>query len=144
MGAVADDLAVVHHQDPVRIHNGADSLGHHNDGGIANVFFQILPQLAVCFHVQCGEAVVKYIDFRMLHHGSGNGRPLPLAAGEVGAALGNRGRIALFLLFDKLLCAGDLRCLSPICFRSVFVAKVQIVSNIAGEQHIFLGYIAHQ
>ncbi len=89
MGALADDAALIQHQDLVRVQHGGDALRHNNDCGVVSFSFQRTAQRHVGLVVQRREAVVKQIDLRVLGNGAGNRKALLLPAGDVAAALGD-------------------------------------------------------
>ena len=81
---------MVQYNDLVRVHDGADPLGHQELGRAAGFFLQGLPQLCIRLKIQGGKTVVKYIDGRIFYQSPGNGEPLLLAAGHIAPALGNQ------------------------------------------------------
>lgn len=91
MGSHSGNGAVVEDNNLIRVPDGADPLGHDQPGGVFAFPVQIFPHLAVCLIVQGREGIVKDQDFRVTADGPGNGNPLLLAAGQVGAALGDVG-----------------------------------------------------
>ena len=107
MSADADGLAVVQYDDPVGVHNRADPLGDNQRRDAGGLGFQPFPQHPVGLVVEGGEGVVEDIDFRFAGDRPGDREPLLLAAGEVGAALGDRGVYAVEEVIDKFGGLGD-------------------------------------
>ena len=139
MRAIFHNLAIVYNQYAVCIRDCTDSLRHHNDCCIPNVFFQILTELTVSLHIQSRKTIIKYIDFRLLHHRFGNCHAPTLTTGQIGTSLSNVIVIALLLLTDKLICTSNLGCPFPIILCSILFTKIEVVRNIPGKQDIFWG-----
>ena len=70
--------------------DGAHALGHDDDRGVVQLSPEGRPQAGVGAEVEGGEAVVEDVDVRPLDERPGDGQALALAAGDVGAALGDR------------------------------------------------------
>ena len=85
MFAYAGDLAVVQDDDLVGVPDGADALGHDDPGGVLAGLVQGAAEDPVGLIVQGGEGVVEEEDLRLPGDGPGDGEPLLLPAGEVGA-----------------------------------------------------------
>ena len=73
-------VPLVHHYNPVRIHDGADTLGYDYHSGISRLFGQCLAQGGIRLEIQGGKTVVKHIYFRLSDNGPGNCQALPLTA----------------------------------------------------------------
>ena len=142
--SVADDLAVFHHEDAVGVEDGAHPLSDDEHRRAAHIFAQAGAQRAVGLHVQRGKTVVEQVDFRLLHHGAGNGHALTLAAGKVRAALGNGGVVRAVFLLDEFIGAGDMRRLPPLFFAALLVAKAQVGGHVTGKEHVLLRHIADE
>ena len=97
MCALADDAALIQHQDLVRVQHGRNALRHDDDGSVVGLGFQCATQRHVGFVVQRREAIVKQVNPRVLGNRAGDGQPLFLPAGDIAAALGNRSVVALGL-----------------------------------------------
>ena len=91
MDAGAHQPPLVQHQNQVGVQDGAHPLGHDELGGAHHLLPQGAAEGGVGLHVQGGKAVVKEEHPGILHQRPGDGQPLPLTAGEVGAPLGHRG-----------------------------------------------------
>ena len=63
MGALADDLAVIEHDDAVGVHDRADALGDDELGGSLGFFGECVANFAVGLEVERGERVVEDQDF---------------------------------------------------------------------------------
>ena len=144
MGAAAHDLPVLHHKDAVGVQNRAHPLGHDEHGGVPDALPQAGAQGAVGLHVQGREAVVKKVNLRLPDNRPGNGHPLALAAGKIGAALGDFGVVALRLLLDELVGAGDIGGLPPRLLAAVLFAKAQVGGHVPREKDVFLGDVADE
>ncbi len=86
-----DHLAVLQDDDLVRVDDRGDALGHDDDRGVAGDRGQCGAQPAVRGQVERRERVVEEVDLRLPDQRPGDGQPLPLAAGDVGAALDDGG-----------------------------------------------------
>ena len=86
--------AVLEHEDQVGVDDRGDPLGHDHDGGVPGGRPQRRPQPGVGGEVERGERVVEQVDPRPAYQRPRDGQALALAAGEVGAALGDRRRRA--------------------------------------------------
>ena len=72
MGSLAYDLALVHHNDLVCVHNRADALSYYDYRCFPGLFFEPCAQDSVGLVVQSREAVIEYINIRFADDGSGN------------------------------------------------------------------------
>ena len=78
----------------------------------------------------------------MLGNRAGDGQPLFLPAGDIAAALGNRGVVALGLGRDKFGGLGNLSSPAHVGVGDVVATKFQVGINGAAEQHTFLRHVA--
>ena len=102
MGALADEAALIEDEDEVGLLDSADALGDDDDGGLFGNGFEVGADFLVGLVVEGGEAVVENVDCGVFGDGTGDTEALFLAAGEVGAGLGDFGVIFLVELVDKL------------------------------------------
>ena len=144
MGALAHNAPFVQHQNLVGVEHGGNALGHNDDGGVPGLLFQGAAQSHVGLEVQSGETVVKQIDFRIFGNGPGDGKPLFLPAGHVGAALGDGAFVPFGLGLDEFGGLGDGGGLAGVLVGDLGPAELQVALNGAAEQHPFLGHIAQQ
>jgi hypothetical protein len=135
------DPAVVQHQDLVRFGDGGNPLGHDDDGGIGGGALERRPEPGVRGDVQGGEGVVKEVDPRFGHQGPGDAQALPLAAGNVGAALRDAGVKPVLLLPDKVVALRHLKGVPEFLVRGLGLAEAQVVLDGPGEE---VGPLRHQ
>ena len=90
MGAKAHQMAVVQHQNLIRVLQAGGALAHDEHGQVAGQSSQCLAQGGIGGVVQCAGAVVKDQNFRLAHKGAGDGQALLLSAGQVATALFHR------------------------------------------------------
>ncbi len=95
MGAALDDLAGLEHEDRVAAARGGDAVGDENDGAVRGLALDRREDRRLGLGVDGGERVVEHQDRRLAHEGAGEGDALPLAAGELDAALADDGVEAL-------------------------------------------------
>src|SRR3954470_23810586 len=95
VGAGAGHPAVVQHDDLIGVGDRGHPLGHDDHGRLAGPRPQSRAQTGVGGHVERGERVIEQVDLRTTDQRPGDRQPLPLAAGEIGAALAHRGLEAL-------------------------------------------------
>ena len=103
------DFAVVQHQDPVAVLDGAEPVGDDEAGAVQAV--QGFRNLFLGLVVQGGCGFVEDQDFRPGRDGPGDHDPLLLAAGDVAGAFGNLGLHAHGHFADVIGDAGKLRSL---------------------------------
>ena len=138
MGADTGDTSFIQHYNLFRVHNGGNSLGYNQDSSVLSIPFQGFPQFCVGLEVQSGEGVVKNIDGGFFHQCSGDGKPLALAAGNVGTALADFRLKAFGKFVNKFRCLGDICAGFQQIFPGVFVAVAQVAGNGAAEQQSLL------
>lgn len=68
MGADAGYLSLIQHNDALSMHDTGNTLCHQQNrtSGFLTQFVQCLSQAGICFEIQCGEGIIKYINFRFL------------------------------------------------------------------------------
>ncbi len=147
--------AVVHDDDPVGVHDRAHALRDDDHRRLARLVHERRAQPRVGLEVQRREAVVEDVDLRALHERARDGEALTLAAGDVGAALRDRGVELLGHLGDELRALRDLERAPQLVLGGVLVAVAQVARHRAGEQErplrdeadlapqVFAAHLAH-
>ena len=87
MGAPGRDVSILQHQDLIGVHDGGKPVGYHDQR-----FFFCQPadgllQLILVFRVNEGRGLVQNDDGRVLEDGPGDGKALPLPAGQPRAGI---------------------------------------------------------
>ena len=119
--AGACNAAVVQHENAIRIADGSSSLRDKKDGGAVGKVAEGAAQRRVGGKIEGGGAVIEDQDARAAHQCAGNREALPLAAGEVAAAL-LQGKVeAALLAFHQLLRLG-----SGQCFPKFVVGSIRV------------------
>ena len=142
MGADAGDLAVIQHHDLLGAHDRAHALGDDQHGGLAGSFLRAFSR-RIGPEIQGRKAVVEDVDLRLLGQGAGDGKPLFLAAGEVGAALRYRSLVALLAGGDEVKGLGRFSVLGHLGVGRLFVGVPDVAVDCAGEEHRLLRDIAY-
>ena len=142
VGAAADQLAVVEHQDLVGVADGGHPLRDDDHAGAGGLGSQRGPQPGVGGHVQGGERVVEHVDLRPFDQRSGDGQPLSLAAGDVGPALGDGGVQLAVHRPHEVLGLGDPQRVPELVVGRVRLAVAEVGRHRAGEQERLLRHQA--
>lgn len=82
-------------------------MGNDENGAVVRAFKQGTAQGGVGFEIQSRKGIVENVDGCLFHQGAGDGKALPLPAGNVGAALGNLGIQTFRFAVDKSGSLGD-------------------------------------
>ena len=143
MGAAVDDLAVIHDEDHVRVHDGGNALGDDDLRGLGDVGLEARTNQRVGLRVDGAGGVVEDEDLRLLEKGAGDAQSLLLAAGDVGAALLDMCLISLGEGFNKIICLRQFAGFNQLLVRGVFVAPAQVLGDGAGEEQVFLQHHGH-
>ena len=101
--------AVLQHDDLVGVDDGGHPLRDDDHRGVGGHRPQRGPQPGVGGQVERGERVVEQVDLRPADQRPGDRQPLPLTAGDVGAALGDRRVQPARHLLDEVTRLGDLQ-----------------------------------
>ena len=133
--------AALEDDDLVGVGDGGHALGDDHHGRVAGVRSQRGPQPRVGREVERRERVVEQVDLRLDHQRPGDAQPLALAAGDVGAALGDRRLQALRHGLDEVAGLGDLERVPQLLVGRVRVAVPEVARDRAGEQ---VGLLRHQ
>ena len=105
------NTAIVQDNNLFGIHNRTDPLGYQKDRAGPGFPLQSPPQVPIGLQIKGGKAVIKKVDWCIFYQRSGNGQTLPLASGNIGAALGDDRVKAFILGRDKYGGLGNLGCL---------------------------------
>ncbi len=132
--ADADDPAVVQHHNLIRAQHGADALGDHDHAGVCGAGRERPAQRRVGRIVQGRERVVEDVDEWVLGDGPRDGQPLPLATGNVGAALLDRHRQPVGMRGDELLALGNPQRLPEVLVAGVRGAEPQVLGDRPTEE----------
>ena len=138
VGAAANDLAIVQHDDLLGVHDGTDPLGHDQHGAVLIRGVQRPAQRSVGLEIQGGKAVVENEDRGLLCQGPGDAQPLLLAAGYIAAALGDRGVVSFRFFLNELGGLGGLGKLAHLFVGGLLVAVADVGGDGAAEQGAFL------
>ena len=136
--AATDHAAVLEHHDQVGVADGRDPLRDDQHRRVAGDRLERRAQPGVGGQVERGERVVEDVDLRLADQRPGDGQPLPLAAGDVAAALGDRGLQAVGHRLDEVAALGDLQGLPHLFLGRVRLAVPQVVGDGPGEQERLL------
>ena len=107
--AALDDAAFVQDDDLVGVLDGAEAVGDGDGGAAGHELLEGLLDAALGLGVERGGGLVEDEDGRVLEDGAGDADALALAAGELDAPVADIGVVALFLLEDEVVGAGDAR-----------------------------------
>ena len=129
---LANDFAIVEHDDAVGVHNGADALRNDEFRGILRFLFERVTYGTVGFEVERGEGIVEDQDFRMTVDGACDRQTLLLPARNVGTALRNAGIVLLLLFVDEFRRLRDVACAA----HGVVVAVRISVRDVAGDRSL--------
>ena len=137
---VADlcDAAALHDDDAVCVLHGADALGDDELGRVGQIACQPCANLGVGLGVDGAGGVVQDQDLGATQQGACNAQALLLTARNIRAALFDPGVVALGEAVDKLVGAGQMRCLADFLVGGVRVAPTQVLGDGAAKQHVFL------
>ena len=116
-----------------------DALGDDDHRRVADLSRQRGAQPRVGPEVERREAVVEDVDLGPLDERPGDREPLALAAGQVGAALGDRRLEPAVELADEALGLGDLERRPQLVVGRVGLAVAQVAGDRAAEQERLLG-----
>ena len=138
MSALAGDVVVIQDEDLIGVLYRGDALGNDDDGGVLQVFLEGLPDGRLCGRVHSGGGVVQNEDSGLAQHGPGDTKPLLLAAGDVGAALGQHGVKPVGEGHDKVVGLGVFGGLDDLFLGGVRTAPEKVFPDGSGEEHVGL------
>ncbi len=130
----------VEHHDAVGVHDRAHPLGHHEDRRVARLPSQGGAQPRVGREVQGREAVVEHVHLGAADQRARDGDPLPLPAGEVRAALVDRGVEPLGHGPDEIGGLRDRQGVPQLLVGGVGPADAQVAAHGAAEEEGPLGH----
>ena len=142
MLADADHFAMVENDDLVGVHDGADALGDDDAGRVGKFFGDAATDRFVGLVVEGREGVIKDEDLRFGSDGPGDAKALLLAAGEVAAALGDFGIIAVALAHDEAIGIGDFGGPADVLEGHVRILEGDVLFDVALEEESALRGIA--
>ena len=134
MRALPDKRAVIQHEDLIGILDGGRALRHQKYGDVRIVGADGLAQTRIRRVVQRRGAVVQNENFRIAHERAGDGQALPLAAGEVLAALRDLGIQPALAGRDKFCRLRGLERDLQLGIRCVLLAPAEILRDGPGKQ----------
>ncbi len=134
MAAALDDLAGLDHQDRVGMHDGVQAMGDDDGGAVLAEMLDRLLHLLFGLRIQSRGGLVEQDDRRVLDQRARHRDALPLAAGELGAVLADRGVVAEREAHDELMGAGGLRGLDDFGVGCVYFAEGDVGADRVAEQ----------
>ena len=132
------DAAIGEVEDVVRPPDGGDAVGDEKDGPFPAPGGEVAHHGLLGSRVEGRGGLVEHQNRRVAHHGPGDGEPLPLAGGELAAAIRKHGVEALRQAGDVVLHGRH-----PHRFPHPLVVRAgggvaDVVPHGHGEQHVFL------
>ena len=127
-------MAVVQHQNLIRVLQAGGALAHDEHGQAAGQSSQCLAQSSIGGVVQCAGAVVKDQNLRLAHKGAGDGQALLLSAGQVATALLHRLVQPKGLGFDELCSLCCFQCGPQVRIGGILVAPQQVGADGAAKE----------
>ena len=130
--------AVVHHHDTVGLLDGEDALGDNDLRRAWDAGIEGRADGGVGRRVDGRGGVVQHQHFRMLQQGPGDAQALPLAAGDIGAALVDDRVIPIGETLDEFVGAGLAARLPAFFEGGVLLSPAKVVEDRPGEQRALL------
>jgi hypothetical protein len=96
-------FTVFYHQNPVRILDGRQPVGDHERGASFEEALDGLLDQYLALRIQGAGGFVENQNLRIPQDGPGNGDPLALAAGQLGAPLADDRIVAVGQLSDEIM-----------------------------------------
>ena len=124
-----DLAAVLDHQDLVGVTDGRDPLRHDDGHRVGHHRRERGAERGIGGEVERGERVVEEVDAGSAHEGPGDGEALALAAGDVGAALRDRGVEATGHRAHERLGLGDLERLPQLVVGGVGIRVAEVARH---------------
>ena len=134
MSAEADHASVVEHDNPVGVEDGRYALGDDDLGDLGKLPPERLPQPGIRGQVERRERVVEHEDGGPVHDGAGDGEPLPLPAGDVGAALRDARVQTALHLGDEVAALRDLEGMPELLIGRALTTEAQVGCDGPTEQ----------
>ena len=138
MSSHANGFSIIQNNDLVCVLDGGSTLGNDEDSRIGVKFPDGFSKSCVCGKVQSRGAVVQNQDFRIAHQGTGNGKTLLLAAGEVPSALFHRSCELAVFVFHHIRCLGSFQGFPQIFIGSIRISPAQVFRNGSLKKNGFL------
>ena len=138
MRADCVDPAVVHHYDLVCILDGCNTLRNNNFRSVGNVQPKCLTNQAVGVGVNRTRGIIENQNFRFFQQCPRNTKSLPLASGNIGAALLNVGIVLIRKCPDETVCLSKPASMEDFLVRGVFVTPLKIFFDRSGKKDVFL------
>lgn len=133
MCALSGQVPMIQHVNIVRFRDVGQAMGNQNDRLAPGQTMDARHDIVLALYVDIGRGFVKYIDGAVMQQGAGQRQTLPLAAGQVAAALGQLGVQAI--LAAQEICEVDLFQRAPQCaVVSVGCGHPQVVCHRTLEQ----------
>ncbi len=143
MGSHPVHLALMHHNNSVRVFHTGDPLGNDKLGGAGDSLGKSLPYPGVRGRVHGAGGIVQDQHSRFFHQSPGNAEPLFLPAGHVSPPLLDKSLIPLGHFLYKFVRAGQFTGMPALLQGGLLIAPAQIVQDGAGKQHIVLQHHRH-
>ena len=140
MGRVANQLAVIQHQNVVGALHAGRALGDDKHGHAVRFLFDCLAQGCVRCKIQRRGTIIQNQDLRLWYQRAGNRQALTLAAGEVAARRLHRRIQHAGFAADKLRRLGYLQRLPDFLVGSAGGGPLHIVADRTCKQHGLLGH----
>ncbi len=129
MITLLDNIAVLHHQNHIRLLYGGQTMGHNKAGSALHHSGKGALNLHFCAGIDGRGCLVQYQHGRQTQHDSCNTQKLLLTLRKTSAILGNHCIIALRQTFDKAVCMGSLCRCNHFLLRGLRFAHTDIVTN---------------
>ena len=139
MGTYTYKLTIIQHNNLIGIPNGGSTLRYDEGGGRIGHVADRQTEIGVRCIVQCRCTVIQDQDLRLSYQRSGDGKALPLTAGEIHTALFHGSiqfSVFVFHNFPGLSC---IQRGPKVAVRCILVAPKQILADRTLEQNGFLG-----
>ena len=138
-----DNLTFIQNNNLFCLHDGGNTLCNNKDGRVFGISFQRFSQFRIGLKVQCGEGIVKDIDWCFLNQRSCDGKSLALTARYVGTTLADLSIKSVFQRTDKLCCLCNLCAFLQCLVGSFCITVSQVCCNGAAEEQTLLWYITN-
>ena len=126
--------ALVHHDDPVRLLDGAQTMRDQQHRLVAAQSFERPVQQRFGLHVDLRGRLVQHHDRRILQQGPGDGESLRLPAAQRHALVADHGVQTAGVDFDEVEQLGRLQRRQQLVVGGVLLRHAQVVGNRAVEQ----------
>ena len=141
--AHGDDLAAIHDDDLVRVHQRGDALGDDDLRHFRPLRGQRLTDHGVGLGIDGAGGIVEDQHLRLFEQRAGDAEALALAAGDVRAALLDVGIVLVGELLDEVVRLRQFAGVDHLFIGGVRVAPAQVVLDGAGEEDVLLQHHGH-